>query len=209
MPARAVALLCERPQLLRAAQNVRLPGDWRCPVHLLAWRSTPPHPPSPATPTLAVVFNTDGREIPIVHRGIKVHQRADNTSHVDILTKVGAGGWDAGKSAGGQGSPTTCADNASHVHTLTKARGWCARSRCDGLQIAPPAASRAFWAAFALASRPQGHNNQDTFCGCTHKQESFHPVLAQGDNNWGDDRSLYPKGQLWLNTNHIMGKVVG
>jgi signal peptidase len=64
-----------------------------------------------------IVFNTDGREIPIVHRVIKVHQRAANTSHVDILTK--------------------------------------------------------------------------------------------GDNNWGDDRSLYPKGQLWLNPNHIMGKVVG
>ena len=31
----------------------------------------------------------------------------------------------------------------------------------------------------------------------------------QGDNNWGDDRSLYPKGQLWLNRGHIMGKVVG
>ncbi|KAI7836026.1 hypothetical protein COHA_010110 [Chlorella ohadii] len=64
-----------------------------------------------------IVFNTDGREIPIVHRVIKVHQRADNASHTDILTK--------------------------------------------------------------------------------------------GDNNWGDDRSLYPKGQLWLNPNHIMGKVVG
>ena len=32
---------------------------------------------------------------------------------------------------------------------------------------------------------------------------------GQGDNNWGDDRSLYPKGQLWLNPGHIMGKVVG
>eukprot|EP00887_Chlorella_sp_A99_P007335 scaffold2.g7335.t1 len=64
-----------------------------------------------------VVFNTDKREIPIVHRIIKVHERAGNASRVDILTK--------------------------------------------------------------------------------------------GDNNWGDDRSLYPKGQLWLNRGHIMGKVVG
>lgn len=32
---------------------------------------------------------------------------------------------------------------------------------------------------------------------------------VQGDNNWGDDRSLYPKGQLWLNPGHIMGVVVG
>ena len=31
----------------------------------------------------------------------------------------------------------------------------------------------------------------------------------QGDNNWGDDRSLYPKGQLWLNKEHLMGRVLG
>ena len=34
-------------------------------------------------------------------------------------------------------------------------------------------------------------------------------ILTKGDNNWGDDRSLYPPGQLWLNRGHIMGKVVG
>ncbi len=39
-----------------------------------------------------VVFNTDGREIPIVHRVIKVHQRAANSTHLDILTKVRAAG---------------------------------------------------------------------------------------------------------------------
>ncbi|KAL2500774.1 Signal peptidase I [Forsythia ovata] len=33
-----------------------------------------------------VVFNVDGREIPIVHRVIKVHERQD-TGEVDILTK--------------------------------------------------------------------------------------------------------------------------
>ncbi|CAN6360309.1 unnamed protein product [Urochloa humidicola] len=33
-----------------------------------------------------VVFNVDGREIPIVHRVIKVHERQD-TKEVDILTK--------------------------------------------------------------------------------------------------------------------------
>ena len=40
---------------------------------------------------------------------------------------------------------------------------------------------------------------------------SAHPclLLLQGDSNWPDDRSLYPRGQLWLNTGHIMGKVVG
>ncbi|XP_049936407.1 uncharacterized protein LOC116267610 isoform X1 [Nymphaea colorata] len=33
-----------------------------------------------------VVFNIDGREIPIVHRVIKVHERSD-TGEVDVLTK--------------------------------------------------------------------------------------------------------------------------
>jgi signal peptidase len=33
-----------------------------------------------------VVFNVDGREIPIVHRVIKVHERGD-TGEVDVLTK--------------------------------------------------------------------------------------------------------------------------
>lgn len=37
-----------------------------------------------------VVFNIDGREIPIVHRSIKVHERRDGAKpyHTDILTKV-------------------------------------------------------------------------------------------------------------------------
>ena len=35
-----------------------------------------------------VVFNTGGRDIPIVHRIIKVHERQGNASHVDMLTKV-------------------------------------------------------------------------------------------------------------------------
>ncbi|XP_050383694.1 uncharacterized protein LOC126800368 [Argentina anserina] len=33
-----------------------------------------------------VVFNIEGRDIPIVHRVIKVHERED-TGHVDVLTK--------------------------------------------------------------------------------------------------------------------------
>lgn len=34
-------------------------------------------------------------------------------------------------------------------------------------------------------------------------------ILTKGDNNWGDDRSLYPRGMLWLSRSHVMGKVVG
>ncbi|KAM0938737.1 putative signal peptidase I [Dioscorea sansibarensis] len=63
-----------------------------------------------------VVFNVDGREIPIVHRVIKVHERQE-TGEVDVLTK--------------------------------------------------------------------------------------------GDNNFGDDRLLYARGQLWLQQHHIMGRAVG
>jgi signal peptidase I len=75
----------------------------------------------PAGPTETgdiIVFNTDGREIPIVHRVIKVHQ-----------------------------------------HSLTDVKD---------VQI-----------------------------------------LTKGDNNWGDDRSLYPPGMMWLHRDHVMGKVVG
>jgi signal peptidase len=33
--------------------------------------------------------------------------------------------------------------------------------------------------------------------------------LTKGDNNWGDDRSLYPKGMMWLQPKHVLGRVVG
>ncbi|CAN6564169.1 hypothetical protein ACFX2I_026107 [Malus domestica] len=34
-------------------------------------------------------------------------------------------------------------------------------------------------------------------------------VLTKGDNNFDDDRSLYARGQRWLNRRHIMGRAVG
>jgi hypothetical protein len=46
-------------------------------------------PPWPVAGEI-VVFNIDGRDIPIVHRVIKVHERADE-EHLDILTKVSTG----------------------------------------------------------------------------------------------------------------------
>jgi signal peptidase len=33
--------------------------------------------------------------------------------------------------------------------------------------------------------------------------------VLQGDNNFGDDRLLYARGQDWLHKNHIMGRAVG
>ena len=62
----------------------------------------------------------------------------------------------------------------------------------------------------------QLQRREHTACRCCppapHTYQPAASALApalQGDNNWGDDRSLYPKGQLWLNRGHIMGKVVG
>lgn len=33
--------------------------------------------------------------------------------------------------------------------------------------------------------------------------------FLQGDNNYGDDRLLYARGQEWLHMHHIMGRAVG
>jgi hypothetical protein len=33
--------------------------------------------------------------------------------------------------------------------------------------------------------------------------------VLQGDNNYGNDRMLYNKGQKWLTKDHIMGRAVG
>eukprot|EP00951_Prasinocladus_malaysianus_P015828 scaffold122120_cov35-Prasinocladus_malaysianus.AAC.2 len=33
--------------------------------------------------------------------------------------------------------------------------------------------------------------------------------VIKGDNNYGDDRVLYAKGQKWLHREHIMGRAVG
>jgi hypothetical protein len=34
-------------------------------------------------------------------------------------------------------------------------------------------------------------------------------AALQGDNNYGDDRLLYNRGQEWLHKHHIMGRAVG
>jgi len=47
-----------------------------------------------------------------------------------------------------------------------------------------------------------------------HEERSDDPIpnakiLTKGDHNPGDDRSLYPPGQLWLKNEHIMGRAIG
>ena len=34
-------------------------------------------------------------------------------------------------------------------------------------------------------------------------------ILTKGDNNPVDDRGLYPKGQLWIKEEQVMGQIVG
>lgn len=34
-------------------------------------------------------------------------------------------------------------------------------------------------------------------------------ILTKGDNNYGDDVGLYPRGMKWLSKMHVMGTVVG
>jgi len=34
-------------------------------------------------------------------------------------------------------------------------------------------------------------------------------ILTKGDNNYVDDRGLYPPGQKWLNRSHIIGRAKG
>ncbi len=92
--------------------------------------------PAPIAAGEVVVFNIDGRDIPIVHRVVKVHDRSE----------------------GGGGGPTTA--------DLEQG-----------------------------AAAPFRLQQQD--------------ILTKGDNNWGDDRALYAKGQKWLGRQHIMGRVVG
>ncbi|KDD74426.1 hypothetical protein H632_c1322p1 [Helicosporidium sp. ATCC 50920] len=87
------------------------PGFYRGDILFLT------QPRTPLSTGDIVVFNTGGRDIPIVHRLIKLHDRTETEGGLDILTK--------------------------------------------------------------------------------------------GDNNWGDDRSLYPRGMHWLAPEHIQGRVVG
>ena len=34
-------------------------------------------------------------------------------------------------------------------------------------------------------------------------------LLTKGDNNQADDRALYPRGQMWLNRRHVIGRAKG
>jgi signal peptidase len=105
------------------------PGFHRGDILLLHQRPAPPAPGD------VVVFSTNGREIPIVHRVVKA------------LALRPAGADSDGADGGTSGAASTGVADAE--------------------------------------------------------------LLTKGDNNWGDDRSLYPAGQLWLRREHVIGRVVG
>ena len=107
------------------------PGFHRGDILLLRQRAAPPAPGD------VVVFSTDGREIPIVHRVVKAL----------ALHPEGAEGGTDGTKGGADGTASTGVADAE--------------------------------------------------------------LLTKGDNNWGDDRSLYPAGQLWLRREHVIGRVIG
>jgi signal peptidase len=93
-----------------------------------------------------VVFSLDGRDVPIVHRVLKVHERR----------RGGKGGdSDSGAKARPSVAPIP--------------------SGSTGPPPPPPPAD----------------------------------ILTKGDNNYGDDRMLYNRGQEWLARRHIMGRAVG
>uniref|UniRef100_A0A7N2M224 Signal peptidase complex catalytic subunit SEC11 n=2 Tax=Fagaceae TaxID=3503 RepID=A0A7N2M224_QUELO len=139
-----------------------------------------------------VVFNVDGREIPIVHRVIKVHERQD-TGEVDVLTK---------------------GDNNYGDDRLLYAHGqlWLQRHHIMGRAVG--FLPYVGWVTIIMTEKPiikgreipivhrviKVHERQDT---------GEVDVLTKGDNNYGDDRLLYAHGQLWLQRHHIMGRAVG
>lgn len=86
----------------------------------------------------------------------------------------------------------------------TSSQRCCARPGAAALQAPAPAPA----AMLSRLPAPRPHL-AGPGCRAPHKPRPARAATLQGDNNWGDDRSLYPKGQLWLNTGHIMGKVVG
>ncbi|KAH0913968.1 LOW QUALITY PROTEIN: hypothetical protein HID58_028414 [Brassica napus] len=173
-----------------------------------------------------VVFNIDGRDIPIVHRVIKVHERK-NTGEVDVLTKgahptkkslrdetledyedlqlIFEQGLATGKNAIGLGddtdAPTFGAKDDEPFELDPRSFGYAEKegSQASGfLNSTLPRSRKGPSEKQPLKKRAKGVEGG----------ESSNSNM-DGDNNPGDDRLLYAKGQLWLHRHHIMGRAVG
>lgn len=134
----------------------------------------------PARAGEVVVFNLDGRDIPIVHRVIKVHERAGDSGHLDILTKVCACVLEAWRGARADGN---------------------GRMRC--------VACAAVLGVRPSRRRCHHHPTATKTTTTTTTNNQTKQPQQQGDNNHMDDRLLYNRGQEWLHMRHIVGRAVG
>ena len=138
-----------------------------------------------------VVFNINGRDIPIVHRIIKVHEKEPGAKGEDvlILTKVRAAPCARGRYC-------SLSQGASVQLTMAKAISCSLEytgTTCAHVPVAYHMGQIClFFSEGGFAQRPAERD-----------------VSCQGDNNWGDDRALYNEGQKWLHRDHLMGRVVG
>lgn len=74
------------PQIVVVLSGSMEPGYYRGDILFLN------QPKTALNPGDIIVFDTGVRDVPIVHRIIKLHQRQGNTSSIDMLTKVGGEG---------------------------------------------------------------------------------------------------------------------
>ena len=134
-----------------------------------------------------VVFDINGRDIPIVHRVIKVHEE-------------------------NEGGPIQA--SSSRLPSLPLAGCMCTASsqaaRLSGGSIASSIVNVIYgrsrqvpnaWLAVIVTSDCERHS----------VVLSALQILTKGDNNFADDYAgnLYSEGQRWLANKHIMGRVVG
>lgn len=173
-------------------------------------------PKAALNPGDIVVFDTGVRDVPIVHRIIKLHQRAGNASSIDILTKVRV-------EMGGEAITAPCVqrDMAWIVGVLdcTAARGHrgmaCDRTPGSSRVHASSAYSAPLGGAASAPQPPPATPSRKPrpqpppATSPANPARNPRPKTPQGDNNWGDDRSLYPPGMRWLHREHIMGRVAG
>lgn len=126
-----------------------------------------------------VVFNIGGREIPIVHRVVKVHD-GGALALTRSSNSTTAAGSDLSSSPSSDSNDSKSGDIGSRLFG-----SWGRKSKKEE-------------GGEGAGGGTEGGGSGGPF------------LLTKGDNNWGDDRALYNRGQRWLRGNeHVMGRVVG
>eukprot|EP00798_Chlamydomonas_sp_ICE-L_P015437 gene15437-21524_t len=161
-----------------------------------------------------VVFNIDGRDIPIVHRVLKVHEKPDG--QVDILTKKPDGQVDImTKKPDGQVDIMTKKPDGQ-VDIMTKKPD----GQVDIMTKKPDGqvdimTKKPDGQVDIMTKKPDGQVDIMTKKPdgqvdiLTKKPDGQVDILTKAMIAPCDDRSLYAKGQEWLNKKHIMGRAVG